>query len=172
MRNAAYNTGRATVNPPEIGLAGKMESIQRVNPARPSLKIIHSTKCNECKRKRKAKHRTVCHRCAKRKYIKKHYDKYIFNNLKQNAKRRKKDFQLTFSEFTQFCQQTGYLEKKGQSPMNFTIDRIDSSIGYTLTNIQVLTHAENSRKGFWEKQGYQSEEHYEYEHLAYEDEPF
>lgn len=46
---------------------------------------------------------------------------------------------------------------KAEYPRKYTpsIDRIDTSIGYTKENIQWITHSENSRKGAkskWEKQ--------------------
>lgn len=133
------------------------------------LKIAHSVnQCLDC-RKRK-QHGRYCHKHSKRHYRAKHFARYTFNALKQNAKRRKKEFTLTFEQFTEFCNQTGYLVQKGQAPGNYTIDRIDHTQGYTITNIRVLTHAENSRKGYWEKQGYQNEDHYRYEHI--EEDPF
>lgn len=72
---------------------------------------------------------------------------YTYNKLHQNAKRRKKDFTLTLDEFREFCETTSYLDKKGKSKRSLTIDRIDSSKGYSRDNIQVLKLIDNSRKG-------------------------
>jgi len=74
-------------------------------------------------------------------------------NLKHNAKRRKIAFDLTFKEFKQFCQRTKYLAFKGRQFNGFTVDRIDSSIGYCLVNMQVLQNRDNVRKMMLERRG-------------------
>lgn len=74
--------------------------------------------------------------------------RYWFDVLRQNAKRRKKDFTLTIEEFKIFCDNTGYLELKGKNAGGYTIDRRKDSIGYTFENIFVLTNSQNSRKRF------------------------
>lgn len=40
-----------------------------------------------------------------------------------------------------------WVESSYSRTLSPSIDRIDSSIGYTLENIQWITHSENSRKG-------------------------
>ena len=83
----------------------------------------------------------------------KRYDKennpisYVFNILKSNARRRGKSFELTIQEFTSFCIETGYIEKRGKTGKSASIDRIDSSKGYHIENIRVISLSENSRKG-------------------------
>lgn len=70
-----------------------------------------------------------------------------YNNLKCNAKRRDKDFDLSFEDFEKFAIEYDYLRGKGKKTSSYSIDRIDNSKGYTIDNIQVTTLGENSRKG-------------------------
>ena len=72
---------------------------------------------------------------------------YCYSTLKANAKRRGKEFTISFSEFKEFCYKTDYLRGKGKRQDSYSIDRIDNDRGYTLENIRVLSIAENSRKG-------------------------
>lgn len=73
--------------------------------------------------------------------------KWSFWNLRANAKARGKAFELTFEEFKQFCFETNYIASKGRTLTNYSIDRRDNAIGYTITNIRAVTVSENSRKG-------------------------
>jgi hypothetical protein len=72
--------------------------------------------------------------------------RYAYQNLKGNAKRRGKVFDLTFDEFKQFAVKTEYIGKKGRTAESYHVDRIDPARGYTINNIQVLTNSENMRK--------------------------
>lgn len=72
---------------------------------------------------------------------------YAFNTLKQNARRRGKVFDLTIDQFSTFCEETNYISLKGKTAKSASIDRIDPSKGYSLSNIQILTLSENSSKG-------------------------
>lgn len=72
--------------------------------------------------------------------------RYWFDVLRQNAKYRKKEFDLTIDEFRIFCERTDYLQLKGRNGGSITIDRKDNRVGYTFGNIQVLTLSQNSRK--------------------------
>ena len=76
---------------------------------------------------------------------------YTFNALKNNAKRRNKKFTLSLEEFKEFCEETNYLELKGQSPKDMTIDRINHRLGYSKDNIQIMSLSENSTKGNYER---------------------
>lgn len=67
-------------------------------------------------------------------------------NLKSNAKRRGKQFELTFEEFEEFAVSTSYIAKKGRRKHSMHIDRIDENIGYTRSNIQPLQNGQNVRK--------------------------
>lgn len=83
-------------------------------------------------------------------YLKKWREKnklrYCWQTLKDNSKRRKIPFDITLEEFEQFCIKTDYLIGKGRTKDSYSIDRIDSSKGYTINNIQKLTVSENSQK--------------------------
>lgn len=72
---------------------------------------------------------------------------YTYQLLKTNAKRRGKVFELTLKEFTKFCEETNYIELKGRRSDKMSIDRKDSSKGYTYDNIQIMNYGENSAKG-------------------------
>jgi hypothetical protein len=81
-----------------------------------------------------------------KKYREKYPLKYAYQNLKDNAKRRGKDFNLTFKEFKEFATKVEYIKKKGIKGECFHIDRIDENKGYTKDNIQLLTNSQNVRK--------------------------
>lgn len=70
-----------------------------------------------------------------------------YNNLKCNAKRRGKEFDLSFEDFEKLAIECDYLKGKGRKTSSYSIDRIDNTKGYTIDNIQVTTLGENSRKG-------------------------
>lgn len=72
--------------------------------------------------------------------------RYWFDVLRQNARSRNKEFNLTIEEFSEFCKKTKYLELKGKNAGSYSIDRVDNSKGYTVDNMQVLTLSQNSRK--------------------------
>lgn len=74
--------------------------------------------------------------------------RYWYDILRQNARRRRKPFELTIEQFRDFCEQTGYLEKKGRNSGAYSIDRIDNELGYTIENIQIMEFGSNSRK-YW-----------------------
>jgi hypothetical protein len=88
-----------------------------------------------------------CWKCRTRMLLKRHPATYCLNMLRHSAKNRKLPFTLTLVQFKQFCVQTGYLERRGQTPDSLTIDRIDATKGYHIDNIRVLTHEENSAQG-------------------------
>ena len=87
-----------------------------------------------------------CETCHCRKKQLKHPVRYAFYNVRRSAKKRNIPFNLTFEQFQQFDEQTGYVESKGQDKESLTIDRIDSSKGYEINNIRALTMSENSAK--------------------------
>jgi len=97
-------------------------------------------------RNERAPNRTICHKCRSRLFREKHPEIYFFNALRNNARRRGKEFTLTLGQFKQFCKETGYLQGKGKQRNDMTIDRIDSSKGYSIDNIQILTLSDNSMK--------------------------
>lgn len=83
--------------------------------------------------------------CVKQ-FWKRNPEKRAFYNLKYNAKRRGIYFDITMSEWLDFCKRTNYHKYKGRKPDSLTIDRIFTSKGYTISNIQVLTLADNVKK--------------------------
>lgn len=72
--------------------------------------------------------------------------RYAYYTLKGNAKRRNKFFDLTFDQFKQFCEENDYLQGKGKTAESKSIDRINNEIGYTITNLQILSLRDNTRK--------------------------
>lgn len=98
-----------------------------------------------CKNKARAGHR-FCHKCAHRYQKETNPLVYWYKSLKQNARRRGKEFSLTKEDFRFFCTSTGYLELKGKEGNKFSIDRIDPEKGYSLDNIQMITLSQNTSK--------------------------
>jgi len=96
------------------------------------------------------KGRTICTKCIKRKYRENNKMKASYQNLKDNSKRRGKDFSLTFEEFKAFCIKTEYITKKGKNKDGYTIDRKEQDKGYHSWNIQVLTNSNNVKKYYWD----------------------
>lgn len=108
-----------------------------------------SLKCSTpyCRNKR-VHHRTICEKCKSRLYKERNPLAYHFNVLRVNAKRRGKQFDLTLEDFKAFCISSGYMEGKGRTAQDLSIDRIRPWEGYNINNIQVLTLSENSKKKF------------------------
>lgn len=92
------------------------------------------------------KGRKTCTSCVGRKHRKKHPKKYAYTALKTNAKRRGKEFTLTFEEFNEFVIKTDYMAKKGIYKTSYHIDRIKEHLGYTRENIQTLPNTQNVKK--------------------------
>ena len=88
-----------------------------------------------------------CFSCRSRRSRAANPMKWSYWNLKSNAKRRGKDFSLTFEEFKEFCEETNYIAGKGRTLLSYSIDRIDNTKGYHKGNIRRVTVSENSRKG-------------------------
>lgn len=97
-------------------------------------------KCKNCKNK-------ICSTCYSRLHREKYPMKNAYWNLKANAKRRGKIFELTFEQFESFCYETDYLQGRGKKKTSYSIDRIDNSKGYVIENIRVLSLSENAKKG-------------------------
>jgi hypothetical protein len=89
----------------------------------------------------------LCHKCRSRKWRKQNPLRAAFITLKSNAKKRNCIVELTFEEFSWFCKQTNYIERKGLESDSLTIDRVKESVRiYRLDNIQVLTRKQNVDK--------------------------
>lgn len=102
--------------------------------------------CTHCEKKPKAPSRQVCYKCNSILWRQNNFHRATYLNLKNNAKRREKDFELTFEQFLQFCLDTDYIIGKGKHKDSLHIDRIDEEKGYTIDNIQVLTNTLNVKK--------------------------
>jgi len=87
-----------------------------------------------------------CPCCQKRKWRANNPVRSAYNNLKNNADRRGKEFTISFQYFKKFVVATDYIKRKGRSSTCYHIDRIDESKGYIPGNLQLLTNAENNRK--------------------------
>lgn len=98
-----------------------------------------------------AKGRRECDKCRKRRYVERNPLAASYDILRSSAKRRGKAFDLTIEQWKQFCEETGYLEKKGPFKNDLSVDRIDDTKGYVHGNLQVLTVGENSVKGHKER---------------------
>lgn len=109
-------------------------------------------------RKQHAKQSNSCHSCNKKRYAEANPIKYAYQVTRQNARRRRKFFDLTFEQFKEFCIETKILLGRGIYKDSFHIDRIIESEGYTKGNLQVLTNSENIKKfrhyDWMTKQGY------------------
>lgn len=106
------------------------------------MKCINSG-CNS----KREKGRRLCSKCIKRKYREKYPIKTSYQILRDNAKRRGKEFKLTFEEFKGLCEDSGYIEGKGIYKDCLTIDRKDPLQGYEIGNLEVIKQIENSIKG-------------------------
>ena len=72
--------------------------------------------------------------------------KYAYQTLKDNAKRRHKEFTLSFEFFEKWCYKYKYLDKKGISRDGYGIDRIKEEYGYHEWNIQIMKNPDNVTK--------------------------
>lgn len=102
-----------------------------------------------CKTKRcinQAKTGNFCHKCVKRKFKENNPERYAYDTLKNNAKRRGKEFTITFEYFKRFAKRTSYIAGKGIEKESLHIDRKKEYLGYVPGNLQVLTNSENIKK--------------------------
>jgi len=94
-------------------------------------------------------HRNFCNTCRGH-----FYDdpmRRLFRNLKSSAKRRVKEFGLTFDVFAELALEAGYLLRAGRERHCLHVDRIDPRLGYFAGNIRFISCEENSRKAFLDK---------------------
>lgn len=97
-------------------------------------------------RNKKATGRTVCNKCRMRKWRAENVMKAAYDNLKSNAKRRGKEFKISFEYFEKFCIEEEYLMGKGRTKTSFTIDRDKDELGYVEGNLSVLENSDNVKK--------------------------
>lgn len=91
---------------------------------------------------------TDCSTCHSRKVRMRNPIKYAFRMVKESARKRDINFDLTFKQFVEFDRRTNYVARKGKNKRALSIDRIDSSRGYTIDNIRALTISDNCGKRF------------------------
>jgi len=94
-----------------------------------------------------------CVNCKQKEYRAKNIEKYTYNNLRNNAKRRGKEFNLTFEEFLEFAIRAKYFVGKGIFKDSLHIDREDETKGYVFSNLQVLANSKNVKKFLTYKYG-------------------
>jgi hypothetical protein len=106
-----------------------------------------------CTGKPNEKKRGLCHKhwARLRKAVDPVYDRY--NHFKNNAIKRKKEFNITLEEFRKWCDDEGYL-KNGKRGKNATIDRDKNWLGYSIDNIKLITNRANIKK-YWNHDRYQ-----------------
>lgn len=96
--------------------------------------------------------RCYCNTCRARKY--ENPLRRLFRNLKASAKRRKKDFRISFEYFREVAVRAGYDLFKGRGSTDLQIDRRRNHLGYVPGNIQVLNSREHHRKSWAERTGW------------------
>lgn len=99
-----------------------------------------------CKSKPNDKKKGMCHKhyAIHRRILDPVYDRYV--NFRGNALRRGKGFFITLEEFRDWCNEKGYIVKKGMRGRNCTIDRVKNWLPYTIDNIQIKTALANTAK--------------------------
>lgn len=89
----------------------------------------------------------VCNKCKRRRWRYNNPIKYIHSELCRSAKRRGIYFDIHPGEFIEFCLSNNLYERSSKfSKDTLTVDRIDPELGYTMSNIQVITQSENSKR--------------------------
>lgn len=87
-----------------------------------------------------------CHKCYSRRFRANNPIYDLFRNLKCSAIKRNIPFEITYKDFVLFCLNTSYDDRTSGRSSSLTVDRIDSSKGYTIDNIQPMDWLENSQK--------------------------
>lgn len=83
---------------------------------------------------------------SNKKYRQKYPMKYAYMTLKHNAKRRGKEFTISFEYFKKFAIKVDYIDKKGINRDSYHIDRIKEDLGYIPGNLQLLKNVDNIKK--------------------------
>lgn len=80
---------------------------------------------------------SLCGKCYSAKRRADNPVRAVFENLKFNAKRRGKFFDLTFIQFIFHVNQNPeHMNNRGRTPRSYSIDRDDNELGYTWGNIK------------------------------------
>jgi len=69
-----------------------------------------------------------------------------YHSCKQNAKKRKIQFLLSFDEWLSIWVQSGKLEKRGAAPNQYCMARFNDSGHYQVGNVKIITMAENNKE--------------------------
>jgi hypothetical protein len=101
-----------------------------------------------CQRVGQKKKGGICNTCASRIFRLKNDIHYAYSNLKNSAKKRSIQFDLTYAEFQEFCKKTNYHSYRGTDPASLTVNRIRSYEGYNINNIEPMRHDDNSSRKY------------------------
>ncbi len=98
------------------------------------------------------KGRSICHKCKSRKYKRENPFGYYYNSLRNNARARGIEFNLTRAEFEAFWKRhpKKWAAKKRDEVSRWEIDRKDNRRGYEAGNLQLLTKRKNVKKYYEE----------------------
>lgn len=100
--------------------------------------------CRNCAGVKKA---GLCDRHHQQRFRMKSPKKSAFATLRDHAKGRGIEFNLTYDYFTGLCDCAGYWDLRAESRGEWaSIDRVDGTKGYVMGNLRVITHAHNSAK--------------------------
>lgn len=124
-----------------------------ITPAKPRPPQVCATRL--CRR-HAAEGRRVCSTCRCRLSRVNNPVRAAYKDLRDNAKRRKKYFDVTFEQYDNFVRENGYMEGKGRTVGCLHVDRKDPLLGYTIANLQVLPAEVNSAKAREDKLKHQN----------------
>jgi hypothetical protein len=94
-----------------------------------------------------------CNTCRSRDYAARNPLRIVWLNIKKSAKRRGKEFSLTYERVVELATEAGYVLGNNRHANGLSFDRIKTGIGYTDSNMRVLTLSENSAREYrdeWE----------------------
>jgi hypothetical protein len=102
-----------------------------------------------------------CSACRRREWAEKNPEKYLYANLRGNARRRGKVFDISFEDFNEFLIRENYLRRKrGRTKTSVSIDRVENKLGYTKGNLAAIKIQANSWKRHYVDYFRQIEENY------------
>jgi hypothetical protein len=101
-----------------------------------------------CHRAAAPKKGRICNTCSSRIFRLKNDIHYAYSNLKNSARKRNIQFDLTYKEFQEFCKKTNYHQLRGTNPDSMTVNRIRCNEGYNKDNIEIMNHLDNSSRKF------------------------
>jgi hypothetical protein len=88
-----------------------------------------------------------CSKCRWRKLKQAEPLKYFFWKLRDRARERGKPFSLTYAQYCEIAEATGYdrQENRGRTSRSLSIHRIRNDEGYQIGNVAIVTMGYNSR---------------------------